>query len=200
METLFYGMLDFSTAFCRSEGMKNFVITLGVLSFLAACSHQENTPRQISFVSKKASEATLTFEHSVQMESATKPTVAEAKEQVAEQVQHMFGPMERSDTMAAPKEDHEIELNSSDIEKIEDGLWKISYRYSGTLVLQNGPRTGSPPSEPRQYLQSRLCGRTQYLHRRALPGRRRLLVFLVACRLGTSSPNAVCVKAKITSK
>jgi|GEM_PF-402192 len=121
--------------------MKKLILNLIAVGLLASCSSQESTPRQISFVSKKASEATLTFEHFVEIDSENKPSLTEAKEQVAEQVQHMFGPMERSDVMAAPKEDQKIELKSSSIEKVREKRWKIGYRYTGTIVLQNGPRS-----------------------------------------------------------
>ncbi len=102
---------------------------------------REASKRQIAFVSKKASEAVLTYSWFVEMESESKPSVAEAKEQVEEQLQHMFGPMERAEVMAAPKEDHKIKVKAGGIEKIEEGRWRIAYDYTGTLVLQNGPRT-----------------------------------------------------------
>jgi len=121
--------------------MKFVTLAFSALVLFAACSGQNTPTRNIAFVSKKASEAILTFAHSVEMESASKPSLAEAKGQVEDQVQHLFGPMERSEVMAAPKEDQEIEIRASDIEKISDGLWNIHYRYTGTLVLQNGPRT-----------------------------------------------------------
>lgn len=113
------------------------------LSFLLAaftlfsCSHP--VTRQVAFVSKRASEATLTFSHFVELESATKPTRAEAKQQVELQVEHMFGPMERADVTAAPKEDHTIKVTA--IEEHKAGIWRISYDYSGILVLESGPRT-----------------------------------------------------------
>lgn len=126
---------------------------------LTSCAHE--TPRQVAFVSKKATEATLTFSWFVEMDSDKKPTLVEAKEQAGEQVQHMFGPMERADRMAAPKEDHVITVKASDIQKIAEGRWRIAYDYEGTLVLQNGPRSKYKfplPVDPDKIFQAAMSG------------------------------------------
>lgn len=120
--------------------MKKLILCAASALLFSSCTTAK-VERQIAFVSKKASEATLTYSWFVEMDSDTKPSVAEAREQVEEQVQHMFGPMERSSVMAAPKEDHKITVKAAGIEKIEEGRWRIQYDYEGTIVLENGPRT-----------------------------------------------------------
>lgn len=116
-----------------------------IFFFLVACSHTAERPRdrpndrQVAFVSKQATEAVLTFSHRVEMVSRKKPSKAEALEQVESQVQHLFGPMERADYIAAPKEDHTIRITSIS-EKSDGSAWEIFYDYEGTIVLQKGPR------------------------------------------------------------
>ena len=171
----------FSRRSTEKRGMKRIIFCAVAIYFLTSCSSvvesttsitaampiaraeiDAKAKRQIAFVSKKASEATLTYSWFVEMESAGKPTVAEAKEQVAEQVQHMFGPMERSDVMAAPKEDHKITVKASGIEQIEEGRWRIAYDYEGTIVLENGPRTKYRfllPVNPDKIYQAAMVGR-----------------------------------------
>lgn len=92
-----------------------------------------------AFVSKKATEARLTFTHYVELGAKQKPSLAEAKEQVEQQILHMFGPMERLSTMAAPKEDHRIQINENSIERRSGTTWMIPYSYQGTIVLEKGP-------------------------------------------------------------
>lgn len=102
---------------------------------LLACSH---TGRDIAFVSKHATEATLRFSHRVEIQSRRKPSAARAREQVELQVQHLFGPLERGKFKAAPKEDHKIRILSTS--KKTDGLYEITYEYEGTVVVEKGPR------------------------------------------------------------
>lgn len=139
---------------------KLFLFAITCFYLLSSCS-STGIQRRVAFVSKKATEATLNFSWWVEMDSDKKPTVAEAKEQVNEQVQHMFGPMERADRMAAPKEDHLITLKASDIEKIGEGHWRIAYDYEGTIVLQNGPRNKykfALPVDPDKIFQAAMSG------------------------------------------
>lgn len=110
-----------------------------VLVLLWGCSHGAPSDRNVAFSAKGATEATLTFSHEVEIESGSKPSMSTAKEQVEKQVQHLFGPMERAEYKAAPKEDHTI--SNISIKKGEtEGTYLISYDYEGTIVIDKGPR------------------------------------------------------------
>jgi hypothetical protein len=117
--------------------MNKYLIPL--LWLLASCSQTStNLNREPDFVSRKASEAEMQFEHWVEIRSKDKPSKSEAMAQVEEQVLHLFGPMEREENYSVPKEDHEITINK--IEPSETNLYKIYYSYRGTIVVEKGPR------------------------------------------------------------
>lgn len=136
--------------------IKNLLPTLLVLPVslaVVSCTHTPHTAnkpvvsesaakpeRKPAFVAKKASEAILTYSHSVLLEADHKPNAAEAKEQIEAQVLHLFGPMERADYPGVPKEDHKVKVTA--IEAVSDtpGTFKISYDYRGTVVVASGPR------------------------------------------------------------
>ena len=109
-----------------------------VLGLVTACAAHKPNDRRVAFVSKRATEARLTFSHHVELLSRQKPSMEKAKEQIESQVQHLFGPMERAESMAAPKEDHKI-TNVKIAEK-SAGVYDITYDYDGTIVLEKGPR------------------------------------------------------------
>src|SRR4051812_4782769 len=108
------------------------------LLLFTACSHSAPSDRHVAFAAKHATEATLTFSHKVEIESATKPSKAAASEAIESQVQHLFGPMERAEYMAAPKEDHTI--SNISISRKDDATWEAAYDYEGTIVVEKGPR------------------------------------------------------------
>lgn len=95
--------------------------------------------RKPAFVSKKATEANLSFSHLVTINSKRKPRNEVALQQVEKQIQHLFGPMERNETSGVPKEDHKIKVTSIKEGK-EAGTFEIYYNYNGTAVIENGPR------------------------------------------------------------
>ena len=125
--------------------MQKTVLISMAFGFFVACQSSvkatnSSGSRNPNFVAKRATEARLTFSHFVEMDSASKPTMDEATEQIEEQVLHLFGPMERSKASAAPKEDHII--TNKKIRKKPDtkNTYQISYDYSGTIVLEVGPK------------------------------------------------------------
>lgn len=133
-----------------------------LLSFLllTACAQTRPLPdRHVAFVSKHATEATLTFSHKVEMITNRRPTKAEARDQIEKQVLHLFGPMERAASMAAPKEDHQI--SNVQISLPSPGLAEISYDYEGTIVVEKGPRTNYDvilPNNPDLIYQAAMVG------------------------------------------
>ncbi|MGZ3710581.1 MAG: hypothetical protein ACXVBE_02450, partial [Bdellovibrionota bacterium] len=127
---------------------------------LTACAHSSPpSDRSVAFTAKHATEATLTFSHSVEMISAKKPTKTEAAAQIEKQVQHLFGPMERAEYMAAPKEDHVI--SNIQIERKDADTFAISYDYEGTIVVEKGPRKNYDvilPNNPDTIYQTAMVG------------------------------------------
>lgn len=107
---------------------------------LAGCVAGSPIPpeRNLDFVSKRATEAEVTFQHWVELDSSTRPSKSEALEQVEQQVLHLFGPLERAKSSAVPKEDHQIKILS--IEAIDKNKFRIDYSYLGTMVVEKGPR------------------------------------------------------------
>lgn len=125
-----------------------FLALVFLVSALSSCSLNQVRPEQQSlatpkrdptFVSKRASEAILSFSHRVLIQAATKPTLGIAKEQVFQQIQHLFGPMERAEYSGVPKEDHKVTITSIKA-SAKEGVYEINYDYSGTSVIENGPR------------------------------------------------------------
>lgn len=105
-----------------------------VLALLASCASAPS--RKIAFVAKNATEATLRFDHWVEVISSAKPSEKRAREQVEKQVQHLFGPLERARCSAAPKEDHVLKILSVDRSPERSDSFRVSYRYRGTLVVE----------------------------------------------------------------
>jgi hypothetical protein len=112
---------------------------LPALTLLISCASPNTLPnRSPDFVSSRATEAELEFTHWVDKKSRTKPTPALALEHVEKQILHLFGPMERAETSAVPKEDHQISIEK--VEKLDSGDYRITYSYTGTVVVEKGPR------------------------------------------------------------
>ena len=102
--------------------------------------------RAPAFAGKRSSEAIMTFSHRVEMHSLKKPTKAQAEKQIKDQLDHLFGPMEnaefedRKHYKAAPKEDHTAKIKSIQLKAGSKNLYEITYDYSGTIVVESGPR------------------------------------------------------------
>lgn len=114
--------------------MRLFVLLTSLFFF----SNSHAVERKL-YVGKDSTEATMTFEAEVELKAMAKPTKAAAKDQVDLQITHLFGPMGFAKYPAVPKGDEEIEITS--IKEKSAKLWAISYSYSGTIVLKNGPTT-----------------------------------------------------------
>ncbi len=85
-----------------------------------------------AYTGYKSSEAALSFDAFVDADQ--KPNAQEARDLVTDHVQYLFGPMMLSKTMAAPKGDEKTSVT-----RIEGS--RVFYHYTGTLVMQTGPRT-----------------------------------------------------------
>ena len=96
--------------------------------------------REPAFVSKHASEAKLEFSHQVELISDKTPETKQLQDQIEKQIRHMFGTMERSEYTAVPKEDHTILITSVEKKAGTNDTYEIFYDYSGTIVLESGPK------------------------------------------------------------
>ncbi|MDZ4662588.1 MAG: hypothetical protein SGJ18_13330 [Pseudomonadota bacterium] len=87
-----------------------------------------------AYVGSSSSEALLRFNAYIE---TTKDN--NVKELIEAHVEHLFGPMGLAKYKAAPKGEHSI----SKIQKTSmgDGKYRITYAYSGVIVLERGPRT-----------------------------------------------------------
>ncbi len=117
--------------------MKCFFLTICLLYSCASHSSVQQN-RSPDFVSSRATQAVLEFRHWVEIKSRTKPTKSQATEQVEKQVLHLFGPMERAEVSAVPKEDHQI--SNLETEMLDSGVYRIHYVYTGTAIVEKGPR------------------------------------------------------------
>jgi hypothetical protein len=138
---------------------------LPLVLILSACSHPapnaQLSDRHVAFAAKHATEATLTFSHKVEIILPAKPTKAEASEAIESQVQHLFGPMERAEYMAAPKEDHTISNISISRKDKDSNTWEAAYDYEGTIVVEKGPRNSYDvilPNNPTTIFQTAMRG------------------------------------------
>jgi len=89
------------------------------------------------YTAKNSSEATMKFSHWVEMQSMRPPTTEMAREQIERQLTHLFGPMSNHPHPAVPRGDHKLRIYKPKM--IAEDSYRISYNYSGTIVLKNGP-------------------------------------------------------------
>ncbi len=97
------------------------------------------------FSSATASEATVNFDHEVEIKSDDKPTKETALAQVDAQLGFMFGPLGENENnkdgkvSAVPRGDYEIDRSSVKINRKagSDNVWVISYSYQGTMLIED---------------------------------------------------------------
>jgi hypothetical protein len=119
--------------------------------------------RAPAFFSKRATEATLTFSHRARLQAARKPSKTVAEEQVQSQLAHLFGPMERAEYAAVPKEDHVIKITKIERTPGVADSYEIHYDYEGTIVVEKGPRSKIDlvlPIDPTTIFQDAMVGNT----------------------------------------
>ncbi len=91
------------------------------------------------YIGSNSTEATMTFTGKVTIETGFKPNASTMRSHIERQIEHTIGPMSVATYTSVPKGDHVI-TNVKIVSK-KDNLYTISYDYTGTIVLENGPRT-----------------------------------------------------------
>ena len=99
------------------------------------------------FVGKNNTEATLTFDYTVDFPSDGKPTKAATKEAIDDQLLYLYGPMQVAKAYGIPKGDHVTEVTK--LEKLDGGMYRAAYHYSGTIQVKKGPKTHYSGKLPR---------------------------------------------------
>lgn len=94
-----------------------------------------------AFTSKFSTEATLRFDHFIEVVSQDKPVWPDVKPLVDQQLTYLFGPMQASDTLAAPRGDHQLKFLKNELVPEKKHLYRLSYHYEGTIQIAKGPRT-----------------------------------------------------------
>ena len=94
------------------------------------------------YVGSNSTEATLEFAGAVQYESSRTPQEKTLRTVIESQLDHIVGPMSLAQYTAVPKGDHVV----TDVKVISKNgtTLTIGYKYSGTIVLQNGPKDTYP--------------------------------------------------------
>lgn len=91
------------------------------------------------YVGANSTEAKMNFTATVQIISTRKPTAKTMREYVESQVEHTIGPMSVAKYTAVPKGDQVI--SGIKLVSSEGNVHTVTYDYTGTIVVQNGPRT-----------------------------------------------------------
>ncbi len=99
------------------------------------------------FVGKNNTEAKLSFDYAVEFASDTKPTKAEAKEAIDDQLLYLYGPMQVAKAYGIPKGEHVTKVTK--LEKLDGGLYRASYHYEGTIQVKKGPKSRYSVKLPR---------------------------------------------------
>ncbi|MBC7538902.1 MAG: hypothetical protein H7281_08775 [Bacteriovorax sp.] len=97
----------------------------------------KSTERKL-YTASNSTEAILEFNGIVQYESARTPVEKTMRNQIEAQLDHIIGPMSEAQYTAVPKGDHIV--TDIKIVKKDKTTLTISYKYKGTIVLQNGPK------------------------------------------------------------
>jgi hypothetical protein len=87
------------------------------------------------YVGKDSTEAIMTFNGTVEV--AGRPSQEAALEKINEQIEHLYGPMSAAQYKSVPRGNHKI--TNVKVTPMSNGNSKVTYSYSGTIVLQNGP-------------------------------------------------------------
>ncbi len=110
--------------------MKYLIFLFTIIQTLSVAAHEKKL-----YVGKNSSEAEMKFSGRVQIN--WKPSTVEARQHIEHQLTHLFGPMSAAEFKAVPKGDHKIK--NIKVKLFTDNLYEMTYDYSGTIVLENGP-------------------------------------------------------------
>jgi len=94
------------------------------------------------YTASKSTEATLEFSGSVQYVASRTPQEKTLRKVIESQLEHIVGPMSLAQYTSVPKGDHVV----TDVKVLsKDGTTiTIGYKYSGTVVVENGPKETYP--------------------------------------------------------
>lgn len=111
------------------------------------------------YVGTNSTEALLEFDGKVELETTRSPQERTMRKSIEAQLEHIIGPMSLIGSTAVPKGDHVVS-NVKLLSKTDTTV-TIGYKYSGTIVLENGPTTTYPvylPVNPDTIFQAGMVG------------------------------------------
>jgi len=114
----------------------SFILSYNVVLLASTEKPAQNGEHKL-YTAKNSSEANMKFSHWVEMQSMRPPTTEMIREQIERQLTHLFGPMSNHPYPAVPRGDHKLRIYKPRL--IAEATYRISYNYSGTIVLKNGP-------------------------------------------------------------
>jgi hypothetical protein len=91
------------------------------------------------YVGSNSTEATMTFTGTVKFDYNSKPSAGVMRQYVESQLEHIIGPMSMAEYTAVPKGDQVI--SSVKIAATKGNSYTVTYNYTGTIVVENGPKT-----------------------------------------------------------
>lgn len=96
------------------------------------------------YVGVNSTEAVFKFEARVDLKKTSGQKLPEKETVLSiieDQLQHLYGPMSIAKYKSVPRGDHEIKIDWKNIILKKSGFFSIPYTYTGTIVVDNGPRT-----------------------------------------------------------
>ncbi len=109
-----------------------------LMSSSFAATMQRKNEKKL-YVGSNSTEAKLTYIGVVEYDSTKTPSEKTMRNVIESQVEHTIGPMSAAQYTAVPKGDHVI--SDVKIQSKTGSTFKIEYTYTGTVVLENGPKT-----------------------------------------------------------
>lgn len=134
-------------------------LTASVCSSAFGGSYVPKGKERKLYVGSNSTEATLEFNGVVEYETTRNPQERTLRNAIESQLEHIVGPMSMTKYTAVPKGDHTV----SDIKilsKKGDTL-SVGYKYTGTIVLANGPKDTYDiylPINPKKIYSSSMIG------------------------------------------
>lgn len=124
-------------------------------------SHAANPKERKLYVGSNSTEAILEFNGTVELESLRSPQEKTIRSVIESQLEHIVGPMSLTTYKAVPRGDHTV----TDIKILtrSGNTLSISYKYKGSIVLENGPKETYNiylPINPKKIFSAGLIGKT----------------------------------------
>ena len=120
-------------------------MTVAVAALMFTTAFAQPPPKEQErklYIGSNSTEATLEFTGSVQLESSRTPQKKTLRKVIESQLEHIVGPMSLAQYTAVPKGDHSV----TDVKVVSKNgtTITIGYKYTGTIVVQNGPKATYP--------------------------------------------------------